>query len=204
MTTRPILHVIAGPNGAGKSSLYEATLSRMIGAEFINADLLAQAEIGRYATTRAEAERGQHLANERRAALMAEGKSLITESTFSHESKLVLIRDAQELGYDVIVYHVSLDTADLAVARVAARYRSGGHPVPEDNIRGRFERNRAFIREAMLMAQAGFVFDNSILGEAPRRLITFSEGRPVAVAADLPAWIAEVYGVELAAWRQVG
>jgi len=39
----------------------------------------------------------------------------------------------------VKLIYLSLPTADLAVARVAARVRQGGHDVPEDVIRRRFE-----------------------------------------------------------------
>ena len=204
MTGAPILHVIAGPNGAGKTSFYQATLSRMTEAEFVNADRLIAEAIGRHAQTQAEAEQGQALANARRDALLAERVSFVTESTFSHESKLQLIQDALDRGYEVIVYHVSVDSADLAVARVEERYSNGGHPVDPERVRGRYERNRAFIRDAMLMAQMGFVFDNSILGEPARRLMTFTEGRITSVSNHMVAWALEVYDQELQAWRAAG
>jgi len=81
----------------------------------------------------------------RRAELMAAGSNLVTESTFSHVSVEADL-GAIAQGYDVIVYHVSVDSADLAVARVGERHEHGGHPVPEDRIRKRFLRNRDFIR----------------------------------------------------------
>ena len=75
--------------------------------------------------TRQEAELGQELANGRRDALMAAGESLVTASTFSHPSKLDLIRKAKGLGYQVLVHHVNVEGADFAVARVAAREARG-------------------------------------------------------------------------------
>lgn len=138
----PILHVLAGPNGAGKTTLYEARVRQLAKAPFVNADQLSFEALGRHAETREEAELGQRLANVRRDALMAAGESLVTESTFSHPSKLELIRQAKALGYRVAVYHVNLISADAAVARVAARQALGGHPVPEANVRGRYERNQ--------------------------------------------------------------
>ena len=127
----PILHVLAGPNGAGKTTLYEARVRQLAKAPFVNADQLSFEALGRHAETREEAGLGQSLANARRDALMAAGESLVTESTFSHPSKLDLIRQAKALGYRVAVYHVNLMSADAAVARVAARQALGGHPVPE-------------------------------------------------------------------------
>lgn len=197
-TPAPLLHIIAGPNGAGKTSLYEATIRRMTDAEFVNADRMVAAEIGMHAVTAEQAKRGQELANLRRAELMAARISLVTESTFSHTSKLGLIEDAKGLGYEVIVYHVNVDSADLAVARVGERQGNGGHPVPEDRIRGRYQRNRDYIRRAVLMADLGFVFDNSVRGAAPRRLMTFVAGRIRLIVPDLPMWANDIYGEELA------
>lgn len=194
----PILHILAGPNGAGKTTLYEARVRQLAKAPFVNADQLSFEALGRHAETRKEAELGQSLANARRDTLMAAGESLVTESTFSHPSKLELIRQAKALGYRVIVYHVNVESADDAVARVAAREARGGHPVPEANIRGRYERNQPLIREAVRMADWAFVFDNSALGAPPRRLITFVSGQATDVAQDLPAWAGALYGGDLA------
>jgi predicted ABC-type ATPase len=128
---------------------------------------------------------------------MAAGESLVTESTFSHPSKLDLIRRAKALGYRVAVYHVNVETADHAVARVAARKARGGHPVPEANVRGRYERNQPLIRDAARLADWAFVFDNSALGAPPRRLITFVSGKATDVAPDLPGWASALYGEDL-------
>jgi predicted ABC-type ATPase len=194
----PAIHILAGPNGAGKTTLYEAFVRRATHAEFVNADRLSFEALGRHALTRADAELGQRLANERRDALMGGRHSLVTESTFSHPSKLELVRTAKALGYTVTVYHVNVQTADDAVARVSAREGHGGHPVPEANIRGRYERNPPLIRDAVLMADTAHVFDNSRLGALPRRIISFEGGRVVYAADDLPDWAGALYGAELA------
>ena len=197
-TGSPILHILAGPNGAGKTTLYEARVRQLAKAPFVNPDQLSLEALGRHAATREETELGQSLANARRDALMAAGESLVTESTFSHPSKLELIRQAKARGYRVFVYHVGLMSADAAVARVAARRALGGHPVPEASIRVRYERNQPLIREAVRMADRAFVFDNSAFGAPPRRLITFVGGQATDVAADLPAWTRALYGGDLA------
>jgi predicted ABC-type ATPase len=193
--TPPILHILAGPNGAGKTSLYDARIRQLTDAPFVNADLLAAEALGRHPVTREEAEMGQALANARRDELIAAKASLVTETTFSHPSKLDLIRRAKALGYRVIVYHVNLETADYAVARVAFRAASGGHPAPEAKIRERYDRNKPLIREAVLMSDRAFVFDNSALGKPPRRLITFVDGVARDVVEDMPGWARELYGV---------
>lgn len=197
-TSSPTFHILAGPNGAGKTTLYEERIRQVTDAPFVNADRLISDALGRHAQTRQEAELGQTLANTRRDALMAAGESLVTESTFSHPSKLDLLQRAKALGYLVVVYHVNVGSADRAVARVAAREAHGGHPVPEANIRGRYERNLPLIHEAVLMADRAFVFDNSALGQPPRMLLSFVGGRARHVAPDLPPWASALYGKDLA------
>ena len=194
---RPFLHILAGPNGAGKTTLYEAWVRRFTDAEFVNADLLCRQALGRHALTREDAELGQRLANERREALLAAGESLVTETTFSHPSKLDLIAQARALGYRIVVYHVNVATPDFAVARVTARESHGGHPVPEANIRSRYERNQPLIRRAVLMADRAFVLDNSALGKPPQRLISFVDGHAKDIAASLPDWAATLYAPEI-------
>lgn len=194
---RPIFHLLAGPNGAGKTSLYESFVGRVTDAEFVNPDRLCFAQLGRHALTREDARLGQRLAEARREELMAARRSLVVETTFSHPSKLDLVKRAQDLGYRLQVYHLNLESPDDAVARVAFREAQGGHPVPEANIRGRYARNPALIREAVLIADAGQVFDNSRLGRAPRRLILFRRGVAVDAAPDLPDWATALYGGDL-------
>lgn len=195
---RPTLHVLAGPNGAGKTTLYETVLKdRLPGVEFVNADLLAWAEFGHPAATLAESQRGQQLADDRRSALMAQGKSLVTESTFSHPSKLDLLQEAREKGYELRVYHVNVRSPEVSVLRVQSRVESGGHPVPEDKIRERYVRNQALIREAVRTADRAFVFDNSKLGEPHRLAMSFRQGDVVRLNDPVPNWARQLYAEDL-------
>lgn len=194
---RPTLHVIAGPNGAGKTTLYKNRLKeRFPDVEFVNADELAQREFGHPAQTMEESARGQELAEQRRRELMAARKSLITESTFSHPSKLELVREAKAAGYEVVLYHVNVRSAELSVKRVEARVEQGGHPVPEDRIRGRYERNQPLIREAAKLADRAYIFDNSALGKPHTLAAVLANGKAVRVDELVPAWARELYAEE--------
>lgn len=189
----PLLVLLAGPNGAGKSTLYESRIRHLTDAEFVNADRLAAAQFGHPAATEAEGRWGQEAAERRRDALLAEGRSLVAESTFSHPSKLALLGEARRRGYTILVFHVSVETAEDAVARVAHRVGQGGHPVPEDRIRGRYARNGPLIREAVLDADHGYVLDNSRLGEPPRLVLEFRSRRLVGRWEPVPGWVGRLY-----------
>lgn len=195
---RPQMHVIAGPNGAGKTTLYKNRLARELpNAEFVNADELIHKELGRAAQTRPEATRGQELAETRRRELMQARRDLVTESTFSHPSKLDLIKDAKAAGYAVHVHHVNVRSAELSVKRVARRVDQGGHPVPEDKIRQRYERNQPLIREAVKMADRAYLYDNSAKAKGHARVANFKNGELTKASTQIPAWARELYAQEL-------
>jgi predicted ABC-type ATPase len=191
--------MVAGPNGAGKTTLYETAIKDLYpDAEFINADDLARKQFGRPAATLEESKFGQDAAEQRRRELMAGRQSFVTESTFSHPSKLDLLRDARAQGYEIRVYHVNVRSPELSVARVASRVERGGHPVPEDKIRERYERNQALIRDAVRMADRARVFDNSRLNEPHRIVIDFHAGQAVRVGEFVPSWARQLYADDLA------
>jgi predicted ABC-type ATPase len=200
---RPTLHIIAGPNGAGKTTLYRNRLKKKYtDIEFVNADELANEAFGHPALTAAESEHGQRLAENRRRQLMLEHKSLVTESTFSHPSKVNLICDAKAAGYEVVLYHVNVRTPTLSVLRVVDRVNTGGHPVPEDKIRQRYDRNQPLIREAAKLADRTYIFDNSKIGKPHELVAILQQGRAVRISENVPAWAQILYEKELHSFTQ--
>lgn len=189
------MFMLAGPNGAGKSTLYELVIRPRVAAPFINADLIQREEL-KTASMQAAYEAAR-IAEQRRQAHLARGLDFVSESTFSHPSKLALLEQARAAGFRVALFHVNVRNVTLSVARVAARTREGGHDVPEDKIRERYERSQALICGGMRIADFGFVYDNSDLNRSPLRVIDFQAGRPVRVCDPLPAWAQALYGEQL-------
>lgn len=196
----PTLHLIAGVNGAGKTSFYRYQLAEMIpGAEFVNADELAREKWpGSQDRHVAEAAR---LAAERRMALLERRESFVTETVFSHESKLELVTEAKLRGFRVVIYHVHVNSAVLARERVRTRISQGGHPVPEDRIEGRFERSLRLIPRAAELADVTFVFDNSGTERTHTHVMTLDSGRVTTLHEPVPAWVERAYGGPLSVFR---
>lgn len=192
--------MLAGPNGAGKTTWFATTLRPRLGdIPFVNPDDLIRAELGRPGQTEAEMRRGQALADSLRDALRAERRSFVTETVFSHPSKLDLLRECRGEGYRLNLFHVGVETPEISVLRVVLRVsQDDGHPVPEDRIRSRFQRNQPFIRDAVLMADRALVIDNSALNEPHRPVLSFRDGRLMSIAAPVPAWVRRLYGAEIA------
>ncbi len=121
---KPTMIVLAGPNGAGKSTLYETRVAPSFAGPFINADIIQRDEL-RDPSPAASYEAAE-IASSRRADLLARGRDFVTETVFSHPSKLELIDEARNRGFTVIVMHVGVDTPELSVARVGTRVE-GSH-----------------------------------------------------------------------------
>ena len=117
----PIFHLLAGPHGAGKSTLYRALAAS--GAiesnlEFVNADLHERDWLQHVPDLQKRSEAAREWADARRAALLQARTGFVSETVFSHESKLNLIRHAQSLGYQVVLYVVALDDPQRLLPRV--------------------------------------------------------------------------------------
>jgi predicted ABC-type ATPase len=180
----PILHLLAGPDGSGKSTYVDRILGPVTGLPFIGADLIA-AE--RWPTATAEhAYEASRLAADARTELLSTQRSFITETVFSHPSKVDLVVEAVGRGY-LVHLHIMLLSVDVSVARVAERVRAGGHDVPEQKIRERHERLWELIAQARFVADRVEFFENST-AKAPFRLVaTYEHGTPVG-PVDWPAW----------------
>ena len=95
------------------------------------------------------------------------GKSFAFETTLSGRTYQKLIQDCRRQGYHVLLVFLSLPSADMAIARVAARVAQGGHNVPETDIRRRFEAGLRNFRESYKsIVDALILYDNS--GNIPK------------------------------------
>jgi predicted ABC-type ATPase len=178
------LDLVVGPNGAGKSTFVELTLAPLLpGSAFVNADEIARQ---RWPDDPApHAYQAARVAAETRAKLIELSASFIAETVFSHPSKLELIDAAHAADY-TIVLHVLLIPEELAVERVRHRVSAGGHHVPEDKIRQRYQRLWGLVAAAITRCDSTTVYDNSGL-EGPRIIAQMYDGFLVGSSA-WPAW----------------
>lgn len=180
----PVLHLLAGPNGAGKSSFVHDVLGPVTGLPFVNADEIAALEWpGETAEHAYEAAR---LAEESRRELIREGASFISETVFSHPSKVELVADALEAGY-LAHLHVVMVPVELTVQRVADRVRRGGHAVPERKIRERYDRLWDYVGQAVRLVDVAEVRDNSRARTPFRLCARFEHGLRIGDPS-WPSW----------------
>ena len=188
----PLLWVLVGPNGAGKTTYYERYIRPRLSLPFINADLIAKAEWGDDAVEHGyEASR---LAADTRTALLDKKRSFVTETVFSHPSKLELLKDARDRGYMVWVTCIYVDNPDLSVERVRLRVGEGGHDVPEEKVRKRYDRMIDNVRLAIPVADRLSLIDNSFRNRAWQDVVRYESGGLVWVNPTpslLPDWAKE-------------
>lgn len=113
---------------------------------------------------------------------MEHRRSFVYETTLSSHQSLSVMERCKELGYEVSIVFVALDTADLNVRRVAERVARGGHDIPEDVIRRRYRSAFGRLPSALRLADGGLVFDNSRL--TPEMLLTLRAKKIIANRLD--------------------
>lgn len=136
MSQRTIL-IIAGPNGAGKTTFArEFLLNEGNCPTFVNADLIAEGLNPLQPEEEAVAA-GRMMLNMIRD-YTRQGRSFAFETTLSGRTYARMIPQWQAQGYRVRLFFLRLPTPEAAIERVRQRTMDGGHNVPEEVIRRRF------------------------------------------------------------------
>jgi len=153
--------IIAGPNGAGKTSFATEFLPNEAECpNFINVDLIA-AGLNPFAPEKAAIRAGRIM-----LGLMNEyvrlSQSFSFETTLSGKGYARLIPKWQSMGFKVKLFFLKLPNPDLAIARVRQRVREGGHNVPDDVVRRRFQRSLLNMEEVYkAIVDEWAIYDNS-------------------------------------------
>jgi predicted ABC-type ATPase len=203
---------LAGANGAGKSSVIGAFL-REHGGEYYNPDEAARRIVDHHpamAQTEANSLAWRQGTELLRQAIHAK-QNFFVESTLGGETVAGLLEDALGYGFSVRVWFVGLATPALHVARVAARVKKGGHDIPEEIIRRRFDQARLNLLRLAPRLDELQLFDNSSeadpakgLSPTPTLVMHAIKGRIVA-PSDLgatPDWAKPIVASLLKARRK--
>jgi predicted ABC-type ATPase len=160
--------VIAGPNGAGKTTFAREYLPRVAGvARFINADLIASG-LAPLAPRLAAVAAGRLMLMEMRR-LAATRVDFAFESTLSGLGYVRHLKQWKKAGYRIEIVYLRLASPKVALRRVRARVRQGGHDVPQADVVRRFDRGwQNFERFYRALADRWAVYDNSAI--APKLL----------------------------------
>ena len=157
----PNVYILAGPNGSGKSTAARALLPQFLHcAEFVNADEIARG-LSAFHPENVAFQAGRMMMA-RLHELARQRGDFAFETTLASRTFAPWLRQLQSEGYEFHLHYFCLPSVEMAIERVAFRVRAGGHHVPEEDIRRRFDRSRSnFLKLYMPLANSWEFYDTS-------------------------------------------
>lgn len=158
----PDLYVISGCNGAGKTTASYTVLPDMLNCrEFVNADEIAKG-LSPFQPEKVAIEAGRIMLN-RMKDLRTLNSDFAFETTLATKFYRQFIREAQLKGYFVTLLFFWLNSPDLAIERVKSRVISGGHDIPIETIKRRYDSGIRNLSKLYLpISDYWMIIDNSI------------------------------------------
>jgi predicted ABC-type ATPase len=210
----PCIYVLAGTNGAGKSSIAGAMFLAK-GTDYFNPDDAA----ARIRVTRphlSEAEANSQAWNQGTRLLqraITERLNFAFETTLGGNTIPALLSSALSAGLEVRIWYLGLSSVELHIARVRTRVEKGGHSIPEQKIRERFDRSRLNLIRLLPRLTELLVYDNSKeadphVGERPepKLLLHMASGKIIG-SCDLqliPDWAKPILAAALRSLKCAG
>ena len=134
----PRLYIISGCNGAGKTTASYSLLPEMLDCkEFVNSDEFAKG-LSPFDPSKASIQASRFMLMKIRYLLKRQ-QDFAVETTLATRTLLKIVKQAQAAGYTVTLLYFWLRSPELAIERVKARVEAGGHNIPEETIRRRYQ-----------------------------------------------------------------
>lgn len=157
--SNPAFTLIAGANGSGKT-----TLTRWNSDSFREIPVLDPDTIGntlQSATTAAFPIAGARQVLRSASEHLRKAESFAVETTLAGKSYLRMMLDARRRGFELVLVYIGTEKVEINLARIRNRVLAGGHDVPEDDVRRRYERSFENLPTAIERADHTILFDNS-------------------------------------------
>jgi predicted ABC-type ATPase len=199
----PTIMVLAGTNGAGKSSIGGALLEAKH-APFYNPDsetraLMAANQALTLENANAAAWR---IGKERLQTAIAARQSFNFETTLGGSTIAQLLVQAHEAGLRLRLWYCGLNSAELHIARVRSRVQRGGHDIPEEKIRERYETSRSNLCTILPSVDELIMYDNSAEADPhdqrppqPTSLLHYRDRQILYLSSVMPGWAKPIAAV---------
>jgi predicted ABC-type ATPase len=189
----PNVIAIAGPNGAGKSTVAPGLLRDLLGIdEFVNADVVARGLSG-FDPESAAIQAGRIML-QRLRQLAQQRADFAFETTLASRVFAPWIAGLAESGYLFRLVYLWVESAELCIARIAERVRTGGHDIPDDVVRRRYSAGlRNFFELYRPLAETWQVYDNS--SGPPVRLVAEGHHDHISAVYDESIWSSVTRGL---------
>lgn len=125
-----------------------------------------------------------------RTKLLSTHQSMSFESVMSHPSKIEFLEQARKAEYKTYLYFIATNNVLINISRVKARVRKGGHGVPENKIRERYERAIELLPSAIQASDRAYIFDNT--SSQMKWIAEFTSGSLKELKIDeVPNWFSD-------------
>ncbi|EEU32868.1 hypothetical protein HMPREF0946_00941 [Fusobacterium vincentii 3_1_36A2] len=158
---KKIFYLFAGVNGAGKSTLYSSeNLNNDIKNSIrINTDEIVK-KIGDWKNNSDQIKAAKIAINLRNECFQ-NGKSFNEETTLTGKTILKTIDRAKELGYELQLFYVGVNSPEIAKERIKNRVEKGGHDIKNDIVEKRYYESLKNLEEVILKFDKISLYDNS-------------------------------------------
>jgi predicted ABC-type ATPase len=185
----PVFLIVAGPNGSGKSSAYQDADIEAFGRSvwIINPDLLTAKirDVESLPLAAANLEAVRRIEAWLETSIQAY-QTVGVETVLSTPKYRPLVQKAKQLGFEVRLIYVLLDSPQRNIERVRLRVKKGGHAVPKQKILERHARSLEQLPWFLEHADQAWLYDNSgakprLIGEKHAGVITLDNNALPAV-----------------------
>lgn len=131
------LYIISGCNGSGKTTASYTLLPDLLNCrEFVNSDEFAKS-FSPFDPAAASVTASRYMVMKINY-LLEKREDFAVETTLATRSLLKIIKQTQELSYEVTLLYFWLNSPELAIQRVRDRVKTGGHNIPDAVVRRRY------------------------------------------------------------------
>jgi predicted ABC-type ATPase len=183
----PEFYVIAGANGAGKSTISKS-LIQQVDIPIVDPDAIARS-LDPIDLLKVAVQAGK-IAIDRTHQYIDTATSFGVETTLSGRNYLKLMKSLKQRGWNVNLIYIGIDNPETNIRRVRQRVSRGGHDVPTDDIRRRYDRSLNNLPIAITLANSVTIYDNSERGFS--LIVTIENGNTSTHVTEYPSWYARI------------
>ena len=162
---QPVFVVFDGVNGAGKSRFYRTGLWRTEDMPRtmtrVNSGEIVVAQGGDPASSADQLRAGREAVRLIEECL-SRRRSFNQETTLTGHAVLRNMSRAREAGYRVVLYYIGVDTAAVALDRIAHRVAVGGHDIDEGAVLRRYRASLGNLSRALDLCDEATILDNTV------------------------------------------